>query len=473
MAEKHHLERDGVLSDGVGHSTAAAAMTSRYNADREELAKAGFKVPILFDSKNPHSRFFLACMDGTGNDAIDDPEHETNVGKIADQLFKRRAGGETRIGVGYVQGPGTQHGLLQRTLDGIDGFTSEERAEQMYQMFIEQAHEWKREDPNAQISFGGVGFSRGGDEIALLTRLVHERGIQDPSGAIYTYDSHHQIKHVEYTKPPLVPPGQVAQAVALFDAVGTGNEVRNDDRRLPSTVISGLQLFAMDEKRSLFKSDHIIDPGISADGRFAGIYVPGAHSDVGGGYHRDGLSTRAGNMVIDYLNRLSDRPFLQTSIEPEDPRLNVVHRSEEGMFIYRITGKVNRLEPEGYNELLVPRRDMGKVPDPYNAEPVDEAIRARYEVHSLYETATPLEGTGSRNAAEHALSLQVDHMLAAAQHGDWGTFMRDNQQLAALDAGRDLRAQAGVAVDALEQSALHQPVPQAAVPLMETRGPMR
>lgn len=473
MAEKHHLEKDGALSDGVGYSVAAEEKKGQYDADREQLATAGFQVPALFDSKNPHSRFFLACMDGTGNDAIDDPEHETNVGKIADQLFKRRADGDTRIGVGYVQGPGTQHGLLQRTLDGIDGFTSEERAEQMYRMFIEQAREWKREDPDAQISFGGVGFSRGGDEIALLSRLVHERGIQDPSGAVYTYDSHHQIKRAEYTKPPFVPPGQVAQAVALFDAVGTGNELRNDDRRLPPTVISGFQLFAMDEKRRLFKSDHVIDPGISADGRFAGVYVPGAHSDVGGGYHRDGLSTRAGNMMIDYLNRLSDEPFLQKSIEPQDPRLNVVHRSEEGMFIYRITGKVNRLEPEGYNELLVPRRDIDKVPDPYNAEPVDEAVRARYELHPLYESAMPAQGRASRNADEHALSMQVDHMLAAARSGDWDTFGRDTLALAAMDAGRDLRAQAGATVDAMELSAMHQPLPQAVVPLMETRGPMR
>ncbi len=473
MAEKHHFEKDGVLSDAVGLSAAGEEKKELYNTDREELAKAGFQVPALFDSKNPHSRLFVACMDGTANDAIDDPEHETNVGQIADQLFKRREEGDTRIGLGYVQGPGTQHGLLRRTLDGIDGFTSEERAEQMYQMFIEQAREWKREDPNAQISLGGVGFSRGGDEIALLSRLVHERGIQDPSGAVYTHDSHHQIKHVQYTKPPLVPPGQVAQAVALFDPVGTGNEIRNDDRRLPPSVISGFQLFAMDERRSLFKSDHVIDPGISADGRFAGMYVPGAHSDVGGGYHRDGLSTRAGNMMIDYLNRLSDQPLLHKSIEPDDPRLNVVHRSEEGMFIYRITGKVNRLEPEGYNELLVPRRDMDKVPDPCNAEPVDEAVRARHELQPLYENAMPAHGNSSRDVHEHALSLQVDHMLAAARSGDWGTFMRDTQALAAMDAGRDLRAQARATVDAPEQSAMRQSMQQAPAPAMEPRGPVR
>lgn len=471
MAEKHELEPDGVLSDGVRHHPADESALGAYTRDREALAP--FKVPVIRHANDPHEYLFVAALDGTGNDGIHDPQHQTNVAMIAHQIQASNDAGETHIAAGYVAGAGTQSNLVKRTLDGMDGYTAEERAETMYKTFIEQAYAWRKADPQARISLADIGFSRGGDEVAIFARLVHERGIQDPRGAMYTYTSDGLVKHAKYSRPPLVPPGQVAQAVAIFDAVGTGNEVRNDDRRLPPTVISGLQLFAMDEKRSLFKSDHIIDPGISADGRFAGVYVPGAHSDVGGGYHRDGLSTRAGNLVIDYLNRLSDKPFLQTSIEPEDPRLNVVHRSEEGMFIYRITGKVNRLEPEGYKELLVPRRDMGKVPDPYNAEPVDEAMQAGYEVHSLYETATPVEAKGSRDTAEHALSLRVDRMLVAAQHGDWGTFMRENQQLATMDAARDLRAQAGAAVDVLEQSALHQPVPQAAVPLMETRGPMR
>ena len=471
MAEKHELEPDGVLSDGVRHYPADESALGAYARDREALAP--FKVPVLRHANDPHEYLFVAALDGTGNDGIHDPQHQTNVAMIAHQIQGSNDAGETHIAAGYVAGAGTQGNSIKRALDGMDGYTAEERAETMYKAFIEQAYAWRKADPQAQISLAGIGFSRGADEVAIFARLVHERGIQDPRGAIYTYTSDGLVKHAEYSLPPLVPPGQVAQAVALFDAVGTSNEVRNDDRRLPPTVISGLQLFAMDEKRSPFKSDHIIDPGISADGRFAGVYVPGAHSDVGGGYHRDGLSTRAGNMVIDYLNRLSDKPFLHTSIEPVDPRLNVVHRSEEGMFIYRITGKVNRLEPGGYNELLVPRRDMDKVPDPYNAEPVDEAMRARYEVHPLYETVTPVEGKGSRNAAEHALSLQIDRMLAAARSGDWDTFTRDTQQLAAMDAGRDLRAQAGAAVDAAEQSVLHQPMPQAAVPLMETRGPMR
>ena len=471
MAEEHRQQADGILGDGTSFYPAAGDRQGMYGQAEKQLAP--FEVPVLIHAGNPHEYLFVAGMDGTGNDAAADPEHKTHVARIVEQIRQGSGPGANRIGTGYVAGPGTQQHWLKKTLDGADGYTAEERAETMYKKFIDFAWHVKQRDPQAQISIAEVGFSRGADEVAIFARLVDERGIQDPARAKYTYTADNLVAHAEYTRPPLVPPGQVAQAIALFDPVGTGNEIRNDDRRPPPSVISGLQLFAMDERRSLFKSDHIIDPGISADGRFAGVYVPGAHSDVGGGYHRDGLSTRAGNLVIDYLNRLSDQPFLRKSIEPDDPRLNVVHRSEEGMFIYGITGKVNRMEPEGYNELLVPRRDIGKFPDPYNAEPVDEAVRARYELQPLYETAMPAHGNSSRNAHEYTLSLQVDRMLAAARNGDWDSFTRDTRALAAMDAGSDLRTQAGATADALEQSAMHQSMRQASAPVMEPRGPVR
>ena len=281
--------------------------------------------------------------------------------------------------VGYVPGPGTQDNYFTRTLDGINGNTYDERAEEMYKLFIQQAWQWKKEDPDAVISLVGLGFSRGSEQAAGFARLVHERGIQDPAGAIYTYDRHHQIAHAVYTKPPLVEPGQVAQAVGLFDAVGTGEPVRDHDRRLPPSVISGFQIISADERRGLFKSDRIIDPGMTPDGRFLGVIVAGVHSDVGGSYHRDGLAIRSDNLMSDYLNALSDQPFLTLQAVPGDPRLNVVHRSEDGMLIYRLGRKVDRLRPEGYNELLVPKHEAGKVSDPYNAEPRDEVLSRQFE----------------------------------------------------------------------------------------------
>lgn len=415
MSKHNRVDSDGILSDGVRHDPATSRLPV-YADDRRQLEP--FQEPVLLHTNNPHERLYIAALDGTGNDKIHDPEHETNVGRISDQIKALKKSGNHRVGGGYVPGPGTQqHEPFTRLLDGMCGYTVDERAEQAYKLFIDQAWKWRQKDPDAQIRIANVGFSRGSEEAVLLARLVEERGIQDPSGAKYTYDSHHQIKYIEYTKPALVGPHQVAQAVAMFDPVGTGSAM-HEDRRLPPSVISGIQLTALDEHRGLFKSDRVIDPGITPNGRFAGIYVPGAHSDVGGGYHRNGLAIRAGNVTIDYINGLSDVPILEKQPEPDDPRLNVIHHSQEGMWLYRLAPKINRLEPHGYNELEVSRRAIGHVPDAYNAEPRDENLSRQFERHAMPNGPVPGALEPQIEVPKSELDQWIDRMYLASQNPD-------------------------------------------------------
>lgn len=415
MSQQDRMDKDGIRNDGVSSEPAASHLQT-YQDDRQQLAS--FQEPVLLHANNPHERLYVAAFDGTGNDKIHDSLHETNVGLISDQVEALKLAGNRRIGGDYVEGPGTQQrDPFARVLDGARGYTVDARTEQMYKLFIEQSWKWKQQDSDAQIHVAITGFSRGSDEAALFARVVDERGIQDPSGARYTFDAHRQIKHVEYSKLPLVPPHQVAQAVALFDPVGTGHAM-HEDRRLPPSVITGIQFISMDERRSLFKSDHIIDPGITPDGRFAGVYVPGAHSDVGGGYHRDGLSIRSGNMAIDYLNGLSDQPFLDKSREPDDPRLNVIHHSQEGMLLYRIAPKIDRLQPDGYTELQVSRREAGHVADPYNAEPRDEMLSRQFERQLMPNAPPPGALTAQLDAPKSELDQWIDRMYQASQNPD-------------------------------------------------------
>ena len=412
MSPHDKVDADGVQDDGVPFKAATSNLPI-YAEARQRLVS--FQEPVLLHADNPHERLFIAALDGTGNDMILDPEHITNVGKFVEQL---KAGDDPKVGFGYVPGPGTQqHAFFARVRDNMTGYTVDERAEEMYRQFIDQAKQWLRDDPHAQIRVAGIGFSRGAEEVALFTRIVEERGIQDPSGAHYTYDSHHHITHIEYTKPALVGAHEVAQAVALFDPVGTGHAM-HEDRRLPPSVISGIQFIALDEHRSLFKSDRIIDPGITPDGRFAGVYVPGAHSDVGGGYHRDGLSIHTGNFVIDYVNGLSDRPILEKIPEPDDPRFHVIHRSEDGMLLYRIAPKIDRLEPGGYNELEVPRREKHHVPDPYNAEPRNEVLSRQFERQPMPNGPLPDAPARRAGTAPSELDQWIDRMYRASQHPD-------------------------------------------------------
>ncbi|HET6805462.1 MAG TPA: DUF2235 domain-containing protein [Frateuria sp.] len=404
MASNNKPLKDRLLDDDVPTYTASASDMALYN--KADLALEQFKVPVLVHQLIPHERLYISAFDGTGDDKYKDPLHATNVALIDNQVSALSSAGNLQIAEGYVPGPGTQDGLVARTFDGAIGYTHEARVEKMYQLFIQQAAEWLRQDPHAQIRLVDIGFSRGGEEAASFARLVHERGIQDVSGAIYTRNLHGDITHVHYTKPPLVGPGKVAQAVGLFDPVGTGVPMNDYDRRLPPSVISGLQIFSRDEHRGLFKSDHIIDPGVTPDGRFLGVLVPGAHSDVGGGYLRDGLSIRSGNLMVDYLNALSDRPFLEKSPEPTDPRLNVVHRSTEGLLLYRVWHKVDRLQPDGYNTLEVPRHHhhgYRVVGDPYNAEPRDEALSSLFDFRAVAIAPAP----GARETARHPVPAPV------------------------------------------------------------------
>lgn len=375
---------DDLPEDDVSSYAASASDMHLYEDASNTLSR--FKAPILLHKGNPHEHLYMAAFDGTGNDKFKDPEHATNVALIDNQLSEMIQAGNGQIGEDYIPGPGTQSEPILRVFDGATGFSHEKRVEAMYARFIEKAARWFREDPNASIRVIDIGFSRGAEEAASFARLVQERGIQDVTGAVYTRDSHGNITHVEYTKPPLVAPGKVAQAVGLFDPVGTGAPVNDYDRRLPPSVISGFQIFSKDEHRGLFKSDHIIDPGLSPDGRFLGVMLPGAHSDIGGSYLLDGLSIRSGNLMVDYLNALSDRPFLEKSPEPIDPRFNVVHRSTEGNLLFRVWHKVDRLEPDGYNTLEAPKHHhhgYHVTGDPYNAEPRDEALSQQFDFRNV------------------------------------------------------------------------------------------
>ena len=368
---------------------------STYPADQHDLdsyrqasqALSKLQVPVLVHASNPHERLFVAAFDGTGNSIYNDAsENHTNVAMIYEQIQAAQKRGLTNIGSGYVEGPGTQDGAIARTKDLISGTTFESRVEEMYKQFVDQAKAWLKEDPNAQISLAITGFSRGAEQAAALAVLVHERGIQDPEGAKYIRNKDNLITRVEYTKPSLVKPGQIAQAVGLFDPVGTG-EPRSHNRTLPPSVISGFQITAEDERRDQFKSTNILEPGFRENNHFLNVTVGGAHCNIGGGYRANGISIRNGNAMIDFFNGLSDRPYLDKTFEPSDPKLNVVHRSEEHQRLIYTTrnfdrdGTRARIEDVD-NPVLCQR---GAKRDCWNKDPLDQAMDRRFE-----HRATPI-----------------------------------------------------------------------------------
>jgi hypothetical protein len=393
---------------------------STYPADAHDLqsyrdaaqALSQLQVPVLFHASDARERLYVAAFDGTGNSLYKDPvKKRTNVATTHLQLERL---GSHVIRSGYVEGPGTQSDWITRTHDLISGSTFEARSEQMYKKFIEQSKGWLIADPSAEIRVAAVGFSRGAEEEAYFARLVHERGIQNPEGAKYTKDRHGNITHVEYTKSPLVAPGKVVQAVGLFDPVATGEPSRHN-RSLPPSVISGFQISAEDERRDQFKSNNILDPGFTEQGHFLNVTVGGAHSDIGGGYSLNGLARLSGNLMVDYLNALSDRPFLDKQPVAADPTRAVVHRSEEHLFLYtthafeRNHGRV-RIEAVD-NPVLC---QLGVKRECWNKEPFDPALDRQFEHHAV--PIAPV--AGGRRAPPTDIDVLIDRLANAAMRRD-------------------------------------------------------
>lgn len=384
MSENNEPHSHGKHPDGVKTYQAKADDMATYGIAQTTMAK--MPVPLLLNSDNPHERLFVASFDGTWNDAEKDPLHLTNVGQVGNRIAEISKDPESRIAGHYVKGVGTQDNFIERTFDGAFGYTYDERLEAMYKQLTLQAKEWLEKDPQAQIRIAEIGFSRGAEQAAGFARLVNERGIQDPEGR-REYRGEDGRMHVEFTKPPLVAPGQTPQAVGLFDPVGTG-EPRQHDRRLPPSVVSGFQIVAEDELRSSFKSTSIIDQGMTPDGRLLGVTVAGAHTNVGDGYHLNGLGIRSGNLMVDYLNALSDTPYLQKRPEPSDPAMNVVHRSDYGMGGVMRIGASDPGDPRRTVETMAPRGVKG---DRENAEPLDTSMSSMLRVRNMPITLPPPE----------------------------------------------------------------------------------
>ncbi|TBR13615.1 MAG: hypothetical protein EPO46_02355 [Lysobacter sp.] len=312
---------------------------SRYAADTHDIESfahaeqqlARLRTPVFMAASDPHARLYVASFDGTGNDR-EQPGPRTNPALIYNQI-QADPMAHPRVQGGYIAGPGTQAHAPERWNDLKSGITYQARLEEMYLVFCRQAWRWIRDNPEATIGLVNVGFSRGGEEAAGFARLVDERGIRDPTNVRIHRNRDQLITRIDYdpTLPFLRAPGSVAQAELLFDPVGTGEPWKRD-RRPPPRVLTGLQIYAEDERRDLFKPSHILAPGLSSDARFLGVVVGGAHSNIGGGNVEDGLSRRSLNLGIDFLNSLSNTPFLEkVHLRPD---LDVVVRTAEYLPIY-------------------------------------------------------------------------------------------------------------------------------------------
>lgn len=299
-------------------------------------------VPKLYDSTNVNSRVFFALADGTENDVANSQlGAPTNIGLLYDQLRQTlQDNPNSNIDLAYKEGPGTQGGL-EGGLDSGFGFSYDERAEELYTAFCKKAKVWLNENPNAEISLGELGFSRGSAVIAKFNQLVHERGIVDLDSAVpipIDVSSGDPLQWqnsggITYTK-VLRQPGTIAQSAILYDPVVTG--ISSDLSLSPSTI-SALQITAANEYRTLFPSMSLVTPGLSEDGKYLNVTVAGAHGDIGGSYFINGLSTLNFNMTASVLNTMLGQDIVHSLTLPSDQGMYAIHNSVEAEWFYTKT----------------------------------------------------------------------------------------------------------------------------------------
>lgn len=398
-------------SDGVESRPATVADLDVYIETSRDVHN--LRIPEFLKSADPHDRLFIASLDGTGNSLYLDPEPRLSV--VADihrSVLQARARGRNDVASGYVQGTYTQENPLVRITDGIFGHTFDARVETAYLQLCRQAAIWLDEDPDSRIRVIVVGFSRGAEQAASLTRLIHSRGIMDPHLAEVKWNEREQIaSRVLFSGDPLVPPGQTLQAALLFDPVATG--VRDHDRRLSASVVSALQLTARDERRNAFPASQLLPPGLSREGTSLNAELPGVHSTLGNTYLQNGLGTLSHNLGVAYINRFSERPLLQKLPEPEDPAMYVVHRSDQHSVLWSTPRDPD--SPRQARDDLAPRAacrpraaPVCRQPDPVDPELLRRAEALMPEVHQ--------DRAGSVERSQ--VQAIFERLARAAMHGD-------------------------------------------------------
>ncbi|MCR9247692.1 MAG: DUF2235 domain-containing protein [bacterium] len=98
------------------------------------------------------------------------------------------------------------------------------------------------------------------------------------------------------------------------------SDVVFEDRKISPAIKQALHLVALDERRKAF-----MPTLMNAEERVTEVWLPGAHSDIGGGYRQDGLSDIALQFMLDEIERrglglavLRDDEVAYGELEPED-----------------------------------------------------------------------------------------------------------------------------------------------------------
>ncbi|MEE8338259.1 MAG: DUF2235 domain-containing protein [Dehalococcoidia bacterium] len=244
------------------------------------------------------SKRIVVCSDGTWQGA--DSEHQTNVLKL--YLATKDAAPNEQV-VFYDEGVGVRGSRWDRWSGGAFGNGLTKNIEDGYRFLI------RRYEPGDEIFL--FGFSRGAYTVRSLAGLLHCSGLlrRDYDGQLGRAMELYRSKQVKpkdeqarrfretfgYGAGPSIKFIGVWDTVGALGVPGTAlswfrrRRHRFHDVELSSSIENAAHALAIDERRRSFKPA-VMKRSSDFTGELHQSWFAGVHSDVGGGYARDGLS---------------------------------------------------------------------------------------------------------------------------------------------------------------------------------------
>ncbi len=272
--------------------TVQACPESEQDEEAQQAIKKTFRFKVFFDGTlNNKTNVTMGTHDQDGNQVQDDEssygaEH-SNIAQLSE--FEKKDSGFDYVFSHYIEGIGTDDGEDDHNIKGAGlgkGSTGvTKKAEKAFKKMIIDVTE-QIEGANEKIEMETIvidvfGFSRGAAAARYFIHII----MDERSGGLFSDKPKtfaQTLTDMEFTVNKVE-----INFVGLFDTVASyGIRHSNDTAELSLDCLAHakkvVQLAAADEHRANFRLTNIN----SAGGKGNQIFLPGVHSDVGGGYNQ-------------------------------------------------------------------------------------------------------------------------------------------------------------------------------------------
>jgi uncharacterized protein (DUF2235 family) len=321
----------------------------------------------------------ITCSDGTWNkpgDKYDGEYVETNVQKIFEAICKRVRNERNEVihqVKYYDEGIGAEGTAWSKMIDGATGKGIDDNIKDMYKFIV-----WNYEPGDELFLFG---FSRGAYTARSLAGLIRNCGILKCND-LPLIDRAYEI-YRDRVNDDLRPDGETARLfrekyshplkpikfIGVWDTVGAlgipvhafqwinKNRYEFHDTKLSSLIENAYQALAVDEHRDNFKPTLWQKSDAAKFGQvkqeMEQAWFPGVHSNIGGGYPKEGLSDVALDWMVKKAQKCGlgfDEPYLLHRIRPNS--IAKMYDSKTGVFSFMPDYARPVMKTEHANELI-------------------------------------------------------------------------------------------------------------------------